>query len=111
MEFRYFATNRTYLVYMIIVCIASFILGSVNQMMRNNKPKFIKQFNPNVHTVYNGFDDRQFYPEDIRTDAFQITYIGSLFEWQQSALQQVQWRNHEPRTTDHEPRPASSTRS
>ena len=52
--------------------------------------EFIKQFNPNVHTVYNGFDDRQFYPEDIRTDAFQITYIGSLFEWQQSALQQVQ---------------------
>ena len=52
--------------------------------------EFIKQFNPNVHTVYNGFDDRQFYPEDIRTDAFQITYIGSLFEWQQPALEKVQ---------------------
>ena len=43
-----------------------------------------------VSVVYNGFDDRQFYPKDIRTDAFQITYIGSLFEWQQPALQQVQ---------------------
>lgn len=43
-----------------------------------------------VSVVYNGFDDRQFYPEDIRTDAFQITYIGSLFEWQQPALEKVQ---------------------
>lgn len=51
---------------------------------------FIKQFNPNVHVVYNGYDDRQFYPEDIRTDEFRITYIGSLFDWQRPALEKVQ---------------------
>jgi hypothetical protein len=50
---------------------------------------FIKAFNPNVHVIYNGFDDKQFYPENIKTDHFTITYIGSLFEWQQPALAKV----------------------
>lgn len=50
---------------------------------------FIRQFNPNVHLVYNGFDDAQFFPKDIRTERFTITYIGSLFEWQQASLSLV----------------------
>ena len=50
---------------------------------------FIKQFNPNVHVIYNGFDDKQFYPKDVHTDTFTITYIGSLFEWQKQALEKV----------------------
>ena len=50
---------------------------------------FIKQFNPNVHIIYNGYDHRQFYPEDIRSEQFSVTYIGSLFEWQQPALEKV----------------------
>lgn len=51
--------------------------------------KFIRQFNPNTHLVYNGFDDKQFYPEDIKTDKFTITYIGNLYDWQLPALQRV----------------------
>ena len=51
--------------------------------------EFIKQFNPNVHIVYNGFDEKQFYPKDIPTEQFTVTYIGSLFEWQQPALEKV----------------------
>ncbi|MBQ7632307.1 MAG: glycosyltransferase [Paludibacteraceae bacterium] len=51
---------------------------------------FIAQFNTNVHIIYNGYDENQFYPKDIITDAFKITYIGSLFEWQKSAMQTVQ---------------------
>ena len=51
--------------------------------------EFIKQFNPNVQVMYNGFDDKQFYPEDVPADTFKITYIGSLFEWQQPALEIV----------------------
>ena len=39
--------------------------------------------------IYNGFDDKQFYPEDIPSDRFTITYIGSLFEWQKPALEKV----------------------
>lgn len=51
---------------------------------------FIKQFNPNVHVIYNGFDDKQFFHKDIPTDSFTVTYIGSLFEWQKPALAKVQ---------------------
>ena len=50
---------------------------------------FIKAFNPNTYVVYNGYDARQFYPQDIVTDTFRITYIGSLFEWQKPALEKV----------------------
>ena len=42
-----------------------------------------------VYTVYNGYDEKQFYPQDIKTDRFTITYIGSLFEWQKPALEKV----------------------
>ena len=50
---------------------------------------FIKQFNQNVHIVYNGFDAKQFYPENVRTKQFVISYIGSMFEWQQPAFSKV----------------------
>jgi len=40
---------------------------------------FLKTFNPNVHLIYNGFDPRQFYHQDIPVDKFRITYIGSFF--------------------------------
>ena len=50
---------------------------------------FIRQFNSNVHVVYNGFNAKLFYPEDIKTEMFVISYIGSLFEWQQPALSKV----------------------
>jgi glycosyltransferase involved in cell wall biosynthesis len=50
---------------------------------------FIRTFNTNVQVVYNGYDPKQFYPENIPTDRFTITYIGSLFEWQKPALEIV----------------------
>ena len=43
-----------------------------------------------VFTIYNGYDTAQFYPENIPTDRFTITYIGSLFDWQKPALALVQ---------------------
>ena len=51
--------------------------------------EFIRQFNPNVSVVYNGYDAAQFYPQDIPSERFTITYIGSLFEWQKPALAKV----------------------
>lgn len=42
-----------------------------------------------VSVVYNGYDEKQFYPEDIQTKSFTVTYIGSLFEWQKPALDKV----------------------
>lgn len=47
---------------------------------------FIKRFNPHTHLVYNGYDPKQFYPEDVPAERFTVTYIGSLFDWQQPAL-------------------------
>ena len=54
--------------------------------------EFIQNLTANsvpVYTIYNGFDEQQFYPENIRTEQFTITYIGSLFEWQIPALEKV----------------------
>ena len=42
-----------------------------------------------ITIVYNGYDSNQFYPKDIKTDRFTISYIGSLFDWQQPALDKV----------------------
>ena len=50
---------------------------------------FIKPFNSNVQVIYNGYDAAQFYPQNLHTDRFVISYIGSLFEWQQPALEKV----------------------
>ena len=47
---------------------------------------FIRPFNPNVSIVYNGYDATQFYPQDIPAKQFTISYIGSLFGWQEAGL-------------------------
>ena len=51
---------------------------------------FLQRFNPAVHTIYNGFDEQQFYPEDIPSGEFTVTYIGSLFDWQKPWLRLVE---------------------
>ncbi|MCQ2346110.1 MAG: glycosyltransferase [Paludibacteraceae bacterium] len=43
---------------------------------------FLRQFNPHVHLIFNGFDPKQFYPQDITTDQFLVTYIGKIYEFQ-----------------------------
>ena len=47
---------------------------------------FVRQFNPNVHLIYNGYDPSQFYAEDIPSDTFRIAYIGRIYEFQSTAL-------------------------
>ena len=47
---------------------------------------FIRQFNKNVELIYNGYDPAQFYAEDIPTDKFQISYIGKIYEFQNTYL-------------------------
>ena len=47
---------------------------------------FIRQFNPNVHLIYNGYDPAQFYAEDIPSDTFRIAYIGKIYAFQRTAL-------------------------
>lgn len=47
---------------------------------------FVKQLNPNVHLIYNGFDATQFYAEDIPVQDFKIGYIGRIYEFQTTQL-------------------------
>ena len=47
---------------------------------------FVRQFNPNVHLIYNGYDPSQFYAEDIPSDTFRIAYIGKIYAFQSTAL-------------------------
>ena len=51
--------------------------------------EFLKQFNTNVHLVYNGYDERVFKPEHVSTDQFYIRYIGRLYDFQTEAAQLV----------------------
>lgn len=39
----------------------------------------LKQFNPNTHLIYNGFDEQDFIPEDIVTPVFRIGYTGKIY--------------------------------
>lgn len=38
----------------------------------------LKQYNPNVQLIYNGYDPDLFYPEQVTTTRFTITYTGRL---------------------------------
>jgi len=38
----------------------------------------LKQYNANTQLIYNGYDPDLFYPEEIKTDKFNITYTGRL---------------------------------
>lgn len=43
---------------------------------------FLKNINPNTQLVFNGYDPKQFYPEDRHTDRFLVSYIGKIYEFQ-----------------------------
>ncbi len=43
--------------------------------------QFLCNIHPNVHLIYNGFDDTGFYPDNIRTDNFEILYTGKIYDF------------------------------
>lgn len=43
---------------------------------------FLQRYNQNVHLIYNGFDEKQFYWSEIKNEPFLISYIGKLYEFQ-----------------------------
>lgn len=45
---------------------------------------FIKQFNPNTHLIYNGYDSNLFIPQHIKSEFFDIIYTG---KWYSPTLQ------------------------
>ena len=42
-----------------------------------------------VTVIYNGYDDKQFYPKELRTEQFTVSYIGTLHDWQKPALAKI----------------------
>ena len=80
--------NRVLRVANAITTISPWHADFINKII-NHKSKIINHKSP-VTVIYNGYDSAQFYPQDTRTDTFRITYIGSLFPWQQPALRKVQ---------------------
>ena len=43
---------------------------------------FLQRYNQNVHLIYNGFDEKQFYWSEIKNEPFLISYIGRIYEFQ-----------------------------
>ena len=41
---------------------------------------FLKQFNPQVSLIYNGYDEQLFAPKDRPTKVFTIAYVGRVYE-------------------------------
>ena len=41
--------------------------------------QFLRQFNPNTHLIYNGFDENFFIPNVQKSDKFFISYFGTVY--------------------------------
>lgn len=39
----------------------------------------LSQYNPHTHLIYNGFDANMFYPRNIRSTTYNITFIGKYY--------------------------------
>ena len=53
-----------------------------------------------ITIIYNGYDARQFYPQELRTEQFIISYIGTLHDWQKPALEKIKQVIEELRQPD-----------
>lgn len=42
--------------------------------------EFLRQYNKNVHLIYNGYDEKLFYPRNVKTEQFIITYAGRILD-------------------------------
>ena len=42
--------------------------------------RLLSRYNSRTELVYNGFDTTEFYPQDIKTDKFTISYAGKLYD-------------------------------
>ena len=57
------------------------ILGAAN-MVTSVSPwhrDWLAQYNPKTYLIYNGYDANIFIPKDIKSDHFNITYLGKLY--------------------------------
>jgi glycosyltransferase involved in cell wall biosynthesis len=41
--------------------------------------QLLRGYNPDTHLIYNGFDGQDFYPKDVPSDKFVISYSGKIY--------------------------------
>ena len=41
--------------------------------------QLLSRYNARTHLIYNGFDELEFYPKDVQTDSFLISYAGKIY--------------------------------
>ena len=41
--------------------------------------ELLSRYNPSTHLIYNGYDQKDFYPEDVPSDKFIISYTGKIY--------------------------------
>ncbi|MBR1928332.1 MAG: glycosyltransferase [Paludibacteraceae bacterium] len=41
--------------------------------------KVLSRYNTNCHLIYNGYDKKEFFAEDIKSDEFRLVYTGKVF--------------------------------
>jgi len=42
--------------------------------------ELLSRYNPSTHLIYNGFDEQEFYPQDVPADKFTISYAGKIYD-------------------------------
>lgn len=58
---------------------------------------FIRALNKDVHLIYNGYDPKCFFPKDVKSDRFLISYIGRFYEFRNiKPVQQAIEELHNP---------------
>lgn len=57
------------------------VLAAANQVITISPwhQQVLSRINPSTALIYNGFDEQEFYPRDIQTDRFVISYAGKIY--------------------------------
>ena len=90
-KLNYYTRSFTKLQY--IDCIAKKLYTYINTQHRNHvlqsatavttvspwHQQTLAQYNPNTHLIYNGYDAHTFYPKNLVSEAFDITFIGKYY--------------------------------
>ena len=58
------------------------VLKAANQVITISPwhQQFLERITKPVHLIYNGFDEQEFYPNDLRSDTFIISYTGKIYD-------------------------------
>lgn len=57
------------------------VLAAANEVITISPwhQQLLSRYNSRTHLIYNGFDEQEFYPKDVQTDSFLISYAGKIY--------------------------------